>query len=93
MIKMKRSMFKCCGIRKPDPLNPPHRGILKIKKEKLPKFLLIPFPHEEKDRVRSLIDKRNFPSRINNNQLFKNFIQIFLYSNVLIIFNNEVKLY
>ena len=36
-------MFKCCGIRKPDPLNPPHRGTLKIKKE-TPKFLLILFP-------------------------------------------------
>ena len=36
-------MFKCCGIRKPDPLNPPHRGTLKIKKER-PKFLLNLFP-------------------------------------------------
>ncbi len=36
-------MFKCCGIRKPDPLNPPHRGTLKIKKER-PKFLLILSP-------------------------------------------------
>ncbi len=33
-------MFKCCGIRKPDPLTPPHRGTLKIKKER-PKFILI----------------------------------------------------
>ncbi len=33
-------------------------------KEKLPKLLLIPSPHEERDRVRSLIDKRNLPSRI-----------------------------
>ncbi len=36
-------MFKCCGIRKPDPLNTPHRGTLKIKNER-PKFLLILSP-------------------------------------------------
>jgi hypothetical protein len=36
-------MFKCCGIRKPDPLNPPDMGTLKIKNER-PKFLLILSP-------------------------------------------------
>ena len=33
-------MFKCFGIRKPDPLTSPDRGTLKIKKESS-KFLLI----------------------------------------------------
>ncbi len=33
-------MFKCCGISKPDPLNPPHRGTLNVRTEK-PEFLLV----------------------------------------------------
>ncbi len=37
------SMFKCCGISKSDPLNPPHRGTLNVRTER-PEFLLILSP-------------------------------------------------
>ncbi len=36
-------MFKCCGISKPDPLNPPHRGTLNVRTEKT-ELLLVLFP-------------------------------------------------
>ncbi len=32
-------MFKCCGISKPDPLNPPHRGTLNVRTERPELFL------------------------------------------------------
>jgi hypothetical protein len=38
-----RSMFKFCGISKPDPLNPPDRGTLNVRTER-PEILLIPSP-------------------------------------------------
>ncbi len=37
-------MLKCCGISKPDPLNPPHRGTLNVRTER-PELLLPLFPH------------------------------------------------
>ncbi len=36
-------MFKCCGISKPDPLNPPHRGTLNVRTER-PELLLVLSP-------------------------------------------------
>jgi hypothetical protein len=37
------SMFKCCGISKPDPLNPHHRGTLNVRTER-PELLLVLYP-------------------------------------------------
>ena len=36
-------MFKCCGISKPDPLNPPDRGTLNVRTER-PELLLVLSP-------------------------------------------------
>ena len=34
-------MFKCCGISKPDPLNPPHRGTLNVRTERSELLLVL----------------------------------------------------
>jgi hypothetical protein len=83
-----RSMFKCCGIRKPDPLNPPHRGTLKIKKE-MPKFLPILSPiRREIERgllcfQQLLIKERN--KKLKGFKYEKNF-DIIISSNIWIMF-------
>ncbi len=51
-------MFKCCGISKPDPLNPPHRGTLNVRTEN-PNFYLFS-PYEGRDREGSSLFSTTF---------------------------------
>ena len=46
-------MFKCCGISKPDPLNPTHRGTLNVRTER--PELLLALSHMREDSERGLV--------------------------------------